>query len=286
MPISGLLVIDKPSGPTSHDIVAQARRLLGAKVGHTGTLDPLATGVLPLLVGRATRLAQFLMADEKEYEAIIELGATTDTYDSAGRVIDRRSVPQLQRADVQAALKSFVGTVRQKAPAYSALKVGGRKLYELARRGEEVSPPERIVQFHRIDLLDHQGSTLKLAILCSSGAYIRSLAHDLGQRVGCGAFLAGLRRTRVGRFDIAMAIRLADMESSWRDKLIPVEEALPDMPRLELNLEAANRVRHGASFAAAAGPGVFQLIDRGSLIAIGRADGDRVHPEIVLQERA
>lgn len=282
MPVNGILVIDKPAGPTSHDVVFQVRRLLGAKVGHTGTLDPLATGVLPLLLGLATRLSQFLQADDKEYEAAVELGVSTDTYDREGRVIEQRPVPKLTATKVTEALSGFIGSISQRPPAYSAVKVGGRKLYELARRGEEVSVPERAVQIHSIDLVRIEGVTLRLVVRCSSGTYIRSLAHDLGAKLGCGAVLASLRRTRVGRFRIDQAFPLSQLGQDWTEKLIPLEEALPDMPRIELAPNVAVRVRHGNPFSAGLPSGFYQLIDQGSLVAIGRSDGAVIQPEVVL----
>ena len=282
MPVNGILVIDKPAGPTSHDVVFQVRRLLGAKVGHTGTLDPLATGVLPLLLGLGTRLSRFLQADDKEYEAAVELGVSTDTYDREGRVIEQRPVPKLTPTQVTEALSGFIGSISQRPPAYSAVKVGGRKLYELARRGEEVSVPERAVQIHGIDLVRIEGVTLRLVVRCSSGTYIRSLAHDLGAKLGCGAVLASLRRTRVGHFQIDQAFPLSQLGQAWTEKLIPLEEALPDMPRIELAPNVAVRVRHGNPFSAGLPSGLYQLIDQGSLVAIGRSDGAVIQPEVVL----
>jgi tRNA pseudouridine55 synthase len=277
----GILVIDKPSGPTSHDLVRLARRILQSKVGHAGTLDPLATGVLPLLVGHATRLARFLQCNDKEYLAEITLGVTTDTYDGEGRVVEERPVPALSPQDLSVLLSGFQGTILQVPPIYSAVKVGGKKLYELARRHQQVTPPLRRIEIFRLDLVAYHAPVLCVAVHCSAGTYIRTLAHDLGQKLGSGAFLSALRRTRVGRFALSDALAAANLETQWPDYLIPLEALLPEIPRLDLDPATARLVRNGARFAASLPPGLYRLFEAEKVVAIGRADGERIHPEVV-----
>ncbi len=286
--MDGLLVIDKPVGPTSHDVVYKAKRLLRAKVGHTGTLDPLASGVLPLLVGHATRLARFFKNEGKEYVAEIELGTCTDTCDREGRVISQAPVPELSKEQLVEVLSSFRGQIRQQPPLYSAIKIQGRKLYELARRQVEVTPPERTVEIRALDLLEWDEGKMRLRVECSAGTYIRSLARDIGQKIGCGAFLTALDRTRFGPFHRSSATPLSEIADTWQDHLIPLESLLPDLPRLDLDEPVATRVRHGNAIT----PGSTistphcRLFHAGHLIAIGRPAGDVVQPDIVLDPLA
>ncbi len=287
--MDGLLIIDKPVGPTSHDVVYQAKRLLkAAKIGHTGTLDPLASGVLPLLVGRATRLARFFQGEDKEYVAEIELGTATDTCDREGRVISQAPVPELSRERLAEIFSQFQGEIRQQPPVYSAIKVQGRKLYELARRQVEITPPDRTVTIRMLELLDWAGGKMRIRVECSAGTYIRSLARDIGERIGCGAFLSALERTRSGAFDRSNAAQLSELAVSWPRLLIPLESLLPDLPRIDLDEPTATRVRHGNAITA--GPVTCgshcRLFHAGHLVAIARPAGTLVHPDIVLDPLA
>jgi len=286
--MDGLLIIDKPVGPTSHDVVYQVKRLLKTKVGHTGTLDPLASGILPLLVGRATRLARFFQGEDKEYLAEVQLGTSTDTCDREGRVIAQAAVPEISEKQLQEVLSTFHGQIRQQPPLYSAIKVQGRKLYELARRQVEVTPPERIVEIRALELLTWDGGTMRLRIECSAGTYVRSLARDIGEKIRCGAFLAGLDRTRSGAFVRSHAMTLSALSDSWQDRLTPLESMLPELPRIDLDEPAAMRVRHGNTIAA--GTRVVapycRLFEADQLVAIGRPAGDAIIPEIVLNPLA
>ena len=243
---TGLLVIDKPGGITSHDVVQRVRRALHIKqVGHTGTLDPMATGVLVICVGVATRVSEYLLGHDKAYRATIRLGVETDTYDAIGQVVATQPV-DLQRAGIEAALAQFVGAIQQVPPMHSALKRDGQKLYELARAGIEVERAPRPVIMHAIDLIDYQAPDVTIDVRCSAGTYIRSLAHDLGAALGTGAHLIGLRRTVVGPFRLDQAIGLAEFEAAARDGeaigyLRSIDEALYDWPRVTVN--AAQRQR-------------------------------------------
>ncbi|MGB9723224.1 MAG: tRNA pseudouridine(55) synthase TruB [Chloroflexia bacterium] len=206
--MEGFLNLNKPAGPTSHDIVEQVRRLLHRRrVGHGGTLDPLAEGVLPIALGRATRLLPFLHEGEKVYRATVALGVSTTTYDAEGEVTATRPVPPLDRRELEAVLSSFQGEIEQVPPPFSAVRQGGRRLYRRARAGEEVQPPPRRVRIFRLTLLSWEPPHLSLEVACGGGTYIRSLAHDLGERLGCGAHLRSLVRFQVGPFRLEEALR-------------------------------------------------------------------------------
>jgi tRNA pseudouridine55 synthase len=299
--ISGGLVIDKPSGPTSHDVVARARRALGEKrIGHTGTLDPLATGVLVLLVGRATRLSQFLTGDEKEYVADVRLGIATPTYDAQGLDESSRGFrlqpDDMSEEDIDTALDSFRGTFMQTPPPYSAKKVQGTRAYRHARRQTPVALEPVAVHVHELERLACDDPRLiRLRMVTSSGFYVRSLAHDLGQRLGCGAHLESLRRTRAGRFTAADAIPLNALERTGRDAaswLVPLASLLDQMPAVTVSPEGAGLVAHGhplsprqlaAGVPDAEAATVRVLDGRGELLAIAERRPDALlHPWLVL----
>jgi tRNA pseudouridine55 synthase len=292
--MDGILIIDKPEGWTSHDVVARVRRVLKEKrVGHTGTLDPFATGVLVLLVGRATRLAQFLAGAEKEYEATIRLGFETDTGDLTGERRageGRAECSTLKREAMEAALAPLRGEIEQVPPMYSAKKVGGRKLYELARRGEEVerrAVPVRVSEFE-IVVDENEGvlranedgtCDVRARVVCSAGTYVRALAESFGTNLKTGAHLAALRRTRAGEFGLDRARALEELPrlvEEGREFLVPLEAALPHLPSAHLTAEDARRVRHGAAVATrggwADGAQVALLDERGALLAVGAHD--------------
>ncbi len=251
VPLSGILNVDKPAGLTSHDVVEAVRRMAGQRqVGHAGTLDPLATGVLLLCLGQATRVAEYLMAGRKRYRATIVLGLTTDTYDADGRVVSSGGRVDFSQEEIEAALASFVGPIEQVPPLYSALKRGGQPLHRLARQGEAVALEPRPVEIDEIVLLDWTPPTLICEVACSPGTYIRSLAHDLGRRLNSGAYLAALVRLRSGRFTLEEAVsleRLAEAFQHGRENeyLLPVDEALLDRPAMVLGSEEARRIRQG-----------------------------------------
>ncbi|CAG0952827.1 tRNA pseudouridine synthase B [Rhodocyclaceae bacterium] len=247
--MDGVLLLDKPLGMTSNDALQKARRLYNAaKAGHTGTLDPLATGLLPLCFGEATKFAGELLDADKAYLATVRLGTTTDTADAEGQVLETRPVTATE-ADVREALARFLGEIDQVPPMHSALKRDGRPLYEYARQGIEVERAPRRVTIHAIDLTDWQGETFAIEVACSKGTYIRTLAEDIGAALGCGAHLAALRRTRIGSLEIADAVPLEAIEAlepAERDRrLRPVDALLDALPRAELDAAGAQRVLHG-----------------------------------------
>ncbi len=284
----GLLNIDKPSQMTSHDVVAKVRRYTKTKkVGHAGTLDPLATGVLVICVGRATRLSEYVMHTTKRYQARVHLGVTTDTYDAEGTVLQERDANHITREMVEAALTHFVGDIAQVPPMYSAIKQGGRKLYELARAGEIVERPARQVTIAQLTVLDWSPPHFTLDVECSAGTYIRSLAYDLGEILGVGAHLAGLIRTASGVFRLEEAIQLDSLldNPNWQDKLIPADEALAQLPALHLDESAYDHIRHGRAI-----PGGDDCVDNtlarayapdGNFVAIIQAKGGIWHPHKV-----
>ncbi|MGH9452499.1 MAG: tRNA pseudouridine(55) synthase TruB [Candidatus Acidiferrum sp.] len=253
-PFDGALVIDKPKGKTSHDVVDAVRHLAGFRqIGHLGTLDPLATGVLVLLLGRATRLVQFYSGRRKRYSAGFRFGFATDTYDSDGEAQGPDSSPTLEAAILEKLAAEKVCRFEQTPPAFSAKKVHGRPAYELARKKQAVELKPVEVELFEYRLTGIEGNVAQFVIECSSGTYIRSLAHDMGEKLGCGAHLAEITRTAVGEFSLEQAIKLEELAESTRagrfsDCLIPLENLLPNFPRANVLPVVERRVRHGTKF--------------------------------------
>jgi tRNA pseudouridine55 synthase len=249
--VSGVLVIDKPIGLTSHDVVQIIRRGTGIRrAGHTGTLDPRASGVLVVLVGPAVRLSEYVSAADKRYQATIRLGSSTDTYDSEGEITDTAPLNGISEDSFLEVLNSFVGEIEQIPPPYSAVKIKGRKAYEMARKGEEVELEPRRIQVYSLDVLEWAPPEVVIDVYCSSGTYVRSLANDLGKALGTGAHLIGLRRTKSGRFSLRDAVPLRRLKEAfdagdWYRYLIPAADALGDWPMIELNADQVELVRHG-----------------------------------------
>jgi tRNA pseudouridine55 synthase len=310
--MDGILIIDKPEDWTSHDVVARARRVLREKrVGHTGTLDPFATGVLVLLVGRATRLAQFHAGAEKEYEATVRLGYSTDTGDLTG---ERREAPGLGEAALdcaavslerlEAAVAPLRGEIEQVPPMYSAKKVGGKKLYEFARQGREVERAAVRVRVSEFEIVVDEGGSflhpngdgtcdLRARVVCSAGTYVRALAESVGENLGTGAHLAALRRTRAGEFGLEHALTLEGLERALEvggEFLVSLEAALPHLPAVHLTAEDARRARHGAAVRARDAAGLeegrhVRVYDEGgALVAVGVYDAAAglVRPRVML----
>lgn len=316
--MNGVLVIDKPAGPTSHDVVAVVRRAIGSpKVGHTGTLDPLATGVLPLVIGRATRLASFMSGADKEYAAKIRFGVATATYDAEGRdsttdvpptVETVAAVAALDEHTLRVALRTFEGRFLQTPPQFSAKKVGGTPAYKLARQQKpvEIKPVE--VTVRELELRGYADGLAEVRLVCASGFYVRSLAHDLGQRLGCGAHLEGLRRTRAGEFTLDMAMPLEAVADGGAPaaeaRLIAMDRLLTMLPAVVVSDVGAKRASHGGALrpedlaqgarggnaaSADGSPGSshdrrLRLLDQsGSLLGLAeRRDDGLLHPVVVL----
>jgi len=270
----GVLNINKPAGMTSHDVVEAVRKLLGIRrVGHTGTLDPQATGVLPLCVGRATKIAQYLTQADKEYVLTLCLGIATDTQDSAGREVSRVEDVRVSRADVEAILPRFTGAIRQIPPLFSAKRVGGERLYHLARRGEVVERAPVAVTVHALDLLGMEGPCVRLRVHCSKGTYARALCDDIGQALGVGGHLQDLVRTRSGRFALAEALTLEALAERvlagrLEEVLMPVAEALAHLPAVRVAPEASRAVMHGAALTASAVASFPAEVSKGALVRV------------------
>ncbi|MBL9216121.1 MAG: tRNA pseudouridine(55) synthase TruB [Opitutaceae bacterium] len=234
--IEGVLLVDKPRGLTSHDVVYRLRRKLQMKkIGHAGTLDPMATGLLVMLIGKATRISQFLMSADKAYEGEATLGIVTDSQDAEGEVMETRPVPPLTEDEVRAAMRGFLGDQYQTPPMHSAIKVEGVPLYKMARKGEVIDREPRFIRIMAFDLLSCSLPQLTFSLRCTKGTYVRTIAHDLGQKLGCGAHLSALRRTASGSFTIAQCLGLEAIEAltpaEIERRLIPVHEATPGVGR-------------------------------------------------------
>lgn len=260
--MNGILNIDKPAGWTSHDVVAWVRRVLRIKrVGHSGTLDPLATGVLLVCVGQATRVSEFLMASPKTYRAQARLGIVTDTYDTDGEVVASQPIPELTADDLRAALAPFTGDIMQTPPAYSAIKQDGVPLHRRARRGEIVQAAPRPVRIHAITLVEFQPPYFTLDVSCDPGTYIRSLIHDLGQNLGCGAVMTGLRRTRSGSFSADEAHDLETIAEAAKSGelgryLHPISAALTSLTPVTVTPEAERQLRNGQAIPCLLAPAI------------------------------
>jgi tRNA pseudouridine55 synthase len=304
--LDGVLVVDKPAGPTSHDVVDHVRRSLRLRrVGHTGTLDPFATGVLPVCVGKATRLARFLAAGEKTYRATARLGFATTTDDGTGTPLSAPREVSVDRAQVEAAARTLVGEQMQVPPAYSAKRSGGERLYDLARRGVAVErPPVRVVVY-ALDVRRAKGAEVEMEVRCAPGTYVRAIARDLGELLGTGAHLVALRRIRSGTFGEETAVGWDEVPVRGREALVPMAGLLPDLPAVTVTDEGERALRFGrdlaapllvGGFPAAIGPRWRVLDGSGALVALATpratpAEGELpvdpvLHPDIVLLETA
>ena len=276
---NGILVIDKPAGWTSQDVAAKLRGVFHERrVGHGGTLDPMATGVLPVFIGRATRAAEFAESAEKEYIAGLRLGTVTDTQDTSGNVIETRPVT-VTRAEVQAALARFLGPIEQIPPMYSAIKINGQKLYELARKGKEVARKPRSITIHELELLEGGGADYVLRVRCSKGTYVRTLCHDLGAALGCGGCMSSLRRTRAGSFTLQQALTMQQVlefaaEHDPQQLLMPADALFAESLPLIVTMGQAAKLKNGAQikdwqFA----PGTYRVYaEDGEFLLLGRVE--------------
>jgi tRNA pseudouridine55 synthase len=294
--LDGVLVVDKPEGWTSHDVVARVRRLANMRrVGHLGTLDPMATGVLPLVVGRATRLAQFFASDTKVYEGVIRFGYTTDSYDREGMPLSEPQDPRFSRDELEAAIDRFRGDIEQLPPPVSAKKIHGAPAYKLARKQVPVELKPVRVSISRFDLLSFDGIDAAVRVKCSAGTYLRSIAHDLGQMLGCGAFLQTLRRTASGEFGVDRSHTLSQLEELAASgelvtAIVPARELLPSFPNEIVDNFTATQIRHGRDFRVSpfrvrqGNRYVKAISPDGDLIAIGEVRLPNLyHPVLVLR---
>jgi tRNA pseudouridine55 synthase len=287
--VDGVLLLDKPIGLSSNDALQKARRLFSAaKGGHTGTLDPLATGLLPLCFGEATKFSADLLGADKTYEAEIKLGITTDSGDAEGNVLATAAV-NVQESDIFDVLPQFIGAIEQVPPMHSALKLNGRPLYELARKGVEVERQPRAITIFSIDFLGLDSDSLKLRVACSKGTYIRVLATDIGEALGCGAHLSALRRTIVGDLDLVQSVTLSELEaldeSERAGRLLSVDALLQSLPVVIVEGDAAERFRHGNPVELPEGlTGKIRVYADGRLIGVGEPGSEgRLWPKRLVQ---
>jgi tRNA pseudouridine55 synthase len=275
--VSGVLVVDKPVGLTSHDVVQIIRKGTGIRrAGHTGTLDPRASGVLVVLIGPAVRLSEYVSASDKRYQATIRLGQSTSTYDTEGEVSGEPvDITKLTEEAFEELLQGFIGEIQQVPPAYSAIKIQGKKAYERARNGEEVEMEPRTINVYSLELLEWAPPETVIDVFCSSGTYVRSLANDLGENLGVGAHLVGLRRTKSGRFTLRDAVSLRRLRETfatgeWAQFLIPAAEALGDWPAVEMSDDEVEKVRHGHRIPASEGSNGWAraITEQGDLVAL------------------
>ena len=292
--MNGILVIDKPAGPTSFDVVRRVRSLLKVeKAGHTGTLDPRATGVLPICVGAATKIAGFISEGKKSYDALIRLGIETDTHDAGGQPVAQAPVPHLSAPLLEAVLAKFRGSYLQVPPMFSAIRVAGKRLHELARAGQTIPREPRPVEVYELVLRDFSSTEIAISLTCSKGFFVRALARDVGRALSCGGHLKALRRTASGPFTVEHALalhKLAELasrsegEEAVRRQMISLNDALVDMPAIQVSAADAQRVAHGVPIECAAGTGRVRVLGPdGALLAIAElGKGPRLHYHRVL----
>ena len=280
--MNGIILVDKPQNWTSHDVVAKLRGVLHERrIGHSGTLDPLATGLLVVFVGRATRAVEFAEADSKEYITGLHLGVSTDTQDITGNIVaSSGALPD--EAALREAIGRFIGDIEQIPPMYSAIKIGGKKLYELARRGESVERAPRKITVSAIDIAGRDGDDYILNISCSKGTYVRTLCSDIGEALGCGACMSSLRRTRAGVFSVDDAHSLADIEAAVRegrlsDIILPVDTLFASFPKLTVSQSAAKRLKNGNIIKISAEDGDYRVYsDPEEFLLLGRVEGGKL----------
>lgn len=296
--MDGIIIIDKPKEWTSHDVVAKLRNILGIrKIGHVGTLDPFSTGVLPLCIGKATRLSNLLTSTEKTYVGQMRFGLVTDTYDIDGKQVGEYHPPSLRKEILTDAFAKFTGEILQQPPLFSAKKVAGKPLYKYARKGIEIERAFKKVFIKSLELIELKEDTASFQVTCSAGTYVRALAHDIGQHLGCGAHLASLCRTRLGNFDISQAVQLKKDDEVIRDRnyyesrLIPMNELLPEIPVVVVSRDIVRMILHGRDFMRSQirfepddQATLYRVLDESrQFIAIAERFGPRFHPKVVLR---
>lgn len=287
--INGIIIINKEQGFTSHDVVARVRRILSTRrVGHTGTLDPEATGVLPICVGKATRVSDMLTFSDKEYVAQVKLGLITDTQDIWGEVVERREVKAFSREILEDALNHFKGEISQIPPMYSAIKINGQKMCDLARQGIEVERKARTVTIYNTEILNVGSDTFEIRVACSKGTYIRTLCHDIGLYLGCGACMTSLVRTKSAVFELSGAHTLAELESAVEsgnadEYICPTDSVFQDLPRFDADEEITVRLKNGAPSTVCVKCGEYRVYNpQGEFIAIGKVEQIKNRNKIVV----
>ncbi|WP_370648869.1 tRNA pseudouridine(55) synthase TruB [uncultured Ligilactobacillus sp.] len=281
----GILIINKPKGYTSHDVVAKVKKILNIKkVGHTGTLDPNATGVLPLLLNDSTKLSKYLIEHDKEYEVTLKLGIKTDTADIEGNILEEKQVQNISIEQIEETLKSFEGKQEQYPPMYSAIKVNGKKLYEYARNGEKVEIKPRNIEIYRINLINFNDkeSEIQFKVICSKGTYIRSLCEDIAKKLNTIGYMKELNRTKVGRFKIEDAITLEELENSKEQKIIAMENLLSNLPNINLNEKQLEKFLNGVQISVDKEDGIYNIYTN-KYLGTGIVKNRKIKRDIILK---
>lgn len=284
--MNGIIVINKSKGCTSHDIVKRAKRILNEKVGHTGTLDPNATGVLPLLVGKGTQISKYIINHDKTYEAILQLGTKTDTADGEGNILETGEVSEesLQQINIDKVFKSLIGKQNQVPPMYSAIKVNGKKLYEYARRGEHVEIQPRTIEIYNIELIrtDLQNKTIEFRVYCSKGTYIRTLCENIAERLHTIGYMKELNRIKVGEFKIEDSIRIEELEKNIHNNFITIEEYFAKSKSIELDNKRLQLFLNGVQLTWKLEDGVYKVYTDSQFIGIGTIKNSLLKRDIIL----
>lgn len=282
--MNGILIINKEKNWTSHDVVAKIRKTTGEKVGHTGTLDPLATGVLPILIGKGTKFSKYLIEHDKVYEVELELGKKTDTADAEGRIIEEKNVDEEYiNANLQKVLKSFIGKQEQIPPMYSAIKKNGKKLYEYARAGEKVEIEPRKIEIFNIELLKYEDKCINLKVSCSKGTYIRSLCEDIAEKLNTVGYMRNLNRLQVGKFKIENAIKIEDVNlESIQEHLITLEELLKENDSIYLSNKKLKLFLNGVNLRISNNDGLYKIYDDNKFIGTGTVKNSLLKRDIIL----
>ena len=286
--MDGIIIINKPKGCTSHDVVSKVRWIIKEKVGHTGTLDPLATGVLPLLIGKGTLCSKYLINHDKEYQVSLKLGVSTDTMDAEGKVIEEKEVDDsiLEKTNVEKVLSDFVGKQEQEPPMYSAIKVAGKKLYEYARMGKSVEIPKRKIEIYNIELvgINKLSKEIEFKVSCSKGTYIRSLCTDIARKLGTIGYMSGLKRLKVGDFSIKNSIAINDAldKKTIEKHIITIEELFKDKQKIELNSKKLVLFLNGVKLSNENEDEVYRIYNSGKFIGLGIAKNGLLKRDIIL----
>ena len=288
--MDGIIIINKPKNCTSHDIVRKAKKILNEKVGHTGTLDPNATGVLPLLIGNATKISKYLINHDKEYEAVIQLGKKTTTADIEGEVIEEKEVPEKIYIECENILKSFIGKQKQTPPAYSAIKVNGKKLYSYAREGKKIEIEPRNIEIYNIELMNinKEEKQISFRVSCSKGTYIRSLCEDIADKLGTVGYMKDLKRTKVGDFEIKEAITIDELKEKFEKNdfsdVITIENIFKDMPKIELNENNIKQYLNGVKITEKNQDGIYRIFYKNEFNGIGIVKDNKLKRDLVIAE--
>lgn len=286
--MDGILIVNKPSDCTSHDVVSKIRKTYNIKkVGHTGTLDPLATGVLPILIGKGTKLSKYLIDHDKEYISTIKLGIKTDTGDLEGKIIENKEITNVSKEEIEEVLNGFVGKSIQTPPIYSAIKINGKKLYEYARIGQDVEIPKRNIEIYKIELLEKNLDEIKFKVMCSKGTYIRSLCEDIAQKLGNIGTMSQLQRTMCGRFKLSYAIEMAELQniSLVKSKIITAEELFADKLKIKLKNEDILKLINGVKLYTKNSNDIYRIYNENDeFIGLGQAKGNMLKREYIEKE--